>query len=192
MPETSASSSVRNGLLMVATLRIEMRSDVLLAPDGRRGEPRRRPVVFDAAVSRSDGLASATAVSDMRFEKPHSLSYQDEDPHEGAVDDLGLVEVEDRRTRVVVEVDRDVGLVGVAENALERAVRAAFLIASLISSLVVARLATNLRSTTETFGVGTRIAEPSSLPLSSGSTRPTALAAPVVVGIIESAAARAR
>ena len=33
---------------------------------------------------------------------------------------------------------------------------------------------------------------PSSLPFSSGSTSPTALAAPVVVGIIDSAAARAR
>ena len=64
--------------------------------------------------------------------------------------------------------------------------------ASLISSFVVARLATNLKSTTETFGVGTRIATPSSLPLSSGSTRPTAFAAPVEVGIIDSAAARAR
>jgi len=42
--------------------------------------------------------------------------------------------------------------------------------APLISSLVVARLATNLRSTTETLGVGTRIATPSSLPSSSGST----------------------
>jgi glyceraldehyde 3-phosphate dehydrogenase len=40
--------------------------------------------------------------------------------------------------------------------------------------------------------VGTRIATPSSLPLSSGSTSPTAFAAPVEVGIIESAAARAR
>src|ERR1700722_2986401 len=57
---------------------------------------------------------------------------------------------------------------------------------------VVARLATNLKSTTETLGVGTRIAEPSSLPFSSGSTRPTALAAPVVVGIIDREAARAR
>ena len=36
------------------------------------------------------------------------------------------------------------------------------------------------------------MAKPSSLPLSSGSTSPTAVAAPVVVGIIESAAARAR
>ena len=49
-----------------------------------------------------------------------------------------------------------------------------------------------LRSTTETFGVGTRIANPSRRPFSSGSTSPTAEAAPVVVGIIESAAARAR
>src|SRR5450755_1822821 len=62
--------------------------------------------------------------------------------------------------------------------------------APLISSLVVLRLATNLRSTTDTFGVGTRIETPSSLPSSSGSTRPTALAAPVVVGIIDSAADR--
>ncbi len=68
---------------------------------------------------------------------------------------------------------------------------AARFIASLISSLVVAFLATNLRSITETFGVGTRMATPSSLPLSSGSTRPIALAAPVEVGIIDSAAARA-
>jgi hypothetical protein len=49
-----------------------------------------------------------------------------------------------------------------------------------------------VRSTTETFGVGTRIEEPSSLPLSSGSTSPTARAAPVVVGIMDIAAARAR
>src|SRR5215510_2489895 len=65
---------------------------------------------------------------------------------------------------------------------------AASLTALVISSLSVLRLATNLKSTTETLGVGTRIA----LPLSSGSTRPTALAAPVEVGIIDRAAARAR
>ena len=40
--------------------------------------------------------------------------------------------------------------------------------------------------------VGTRMAMPSSLPLSFGSTRPTAVAAPVVVGIMLTAAARAR
>src|SRR5918995_272110 len=54
-------------------------------------------------------------------------------------------------------------------------------IASLISFTSVLRCATILRSTTETFGVGTRIATPSSLPCSSGSTRPIALAAPVEV-----------
>jgi hypothetical protein len=69
---------------------------------------------------------------------------------------------------------------------------AAALIAALISSFVVFFLATNLKSTTETFGVGTRIDEPSSLPLRSGRTRPTALAAPVEVGIMFRAAARAR
>src|SRR5437660_11198129 len=65
------------------------------------------------------------------------------------------------------------------------------LAALLISSTLVARLAVNLKSTRETFGVGTRTATPSSLPFSSGSTRPTAFAAPVEVGIMESAAARA-
>ena len=43
-----------------------------------------------------------------------------------------------------------------------------------------------------TFGTGTLIEAPSSLPFSSGSTRPTALAAPVEVGIRFMAAARAR
>ena len=50
----------------------------------------------------------------------------------------------------------------------------------------------NVRSTSDTFGVGTRTEMPSNLPFSSGSTRPTAFAAPVVVGIIDSAAARPR
>ena len=43
-----------------------------------------------------------------------------------------------------------------------------------------------------TFGTGTLIEAPSSLPFSSGRTRPTALAAPVEVGIRLMAAARAR
>ena len=41
-------------------------------------------------------------------------------------------------------------------------------------------------------GVGTLIAIPSNLPSISGSTSDTAFAAPVVVGIIDTAAARAR
>ena len=69
---------------------------------------------------------------------------------------------------------------------------AAALNAALTSSAVVFLSTSTARSTTETFGVGTRIAMPSSLPLSSGITSPTAVAAPVVVGMIDSAAARAR
>ena len=69
---------------------------------------------------------------------------------------------------------------------------AASFTALLISATSVLREATNLKSITETLGVGTRIETPSSLPFSSGSTRPTALAAPVEVGIIDRAAARPR
>jgi hypothetical protein len=47
-------------------------------------------------------------------------------------------------------------------------------------------------SVSDTSGVGTRIAMPSIFPLSSGSTSDVAFAAPVVVGMIDSAAARAR
>src|SRR5579871_609416 len=69
---------------------------------------------------------------------------------------------------------------------------AAALKAPFTSSAVVFLLSTAARSTTDTLGVGTRMAKPSSRPLSSGSTSPTATAAPVVVGIIDNAAARAR
>src|SRR6202453_1552855 len=65
---------------------------------------------------------------------------------------------------------------------------AAALRASLIDSLVTGVFDVKVRSTTETLGVGTRMAKPSSLPLSSGTTRCRALGAPVDVGIIERAA----
>src|SRR5262249_31782485 len=64
--------------------------------------------------------------------------------------------------------------------------------ASLTSWAVALRSSRAVRSTSETLGVGTRIAMPSSLPAIAGSTSLSALAAPVVVGIIDSAAARAR
>src|ERR1700731_2919540 len=60
-------------------------------------------------------------------------------------------------------------------------VAAASLRTLLTSSTVVARLAVKVRSTSETLIVGTRTANPSSLPFNSGSTRPTAAAAPVGV-----------
>ena len=49
-----------------------------------------------------------------------------------------------------------------------------------------------LKSTIETLIVGTRTAYPSSRPFSSGKTKPTAAAAPVLVGIIDMVAERAR
>jgi hypothetical protein len=64
--------------------------------------------------------------------------------------------------------------------------------ASLIACTLAGLLSSAVRSTTDTLTVGTRMAMPSSLPLRCGSTRPTALAAPVVVGIMLTAAARAR
>src|SRR5690242_1909936 len=71
-----------------------------------------------------------------------------------------------------------------------RYVSDAFLIAPLISSSDVSLTVLNVRSTTETVGVGTRNAMPVSLPLISGMTRATAFAAPVVDGMILSAALR--
>src|SRR5438270_7987057 len=48
----------------------------------------------------------------------------------------------------------------------------------------------NVKSTTDTVGVGTRNDMPVSLPFTSGQTRPTARAAPVVEGMIFTAAVR--
>ncbi len=69
---------------------------------------------------------------------------------------------------------------------------AAFLKASLTDSFVAGLLRMTVRSTMETSCTGTRMAQPFSLPLSCGSTRPIALAAPVEDGIMDTAAARAR
>src|SRR6476469_9103673 len=69
---------------------------------------------------------------------------------------------------------------------------AAAFMTALTSSTVVSRPASKVRSVAEPVGTGTRRAYPSSLPLSWGSTRPMALAAPVDVGTTLSAAARAR
>ncbi|PAV69294.1 hypothetical protein WR25_17278 [Diploscapter pachys] len=118
----------------------------------------------------------AVAVSTMRFEKPHSLSYQlttrTSLPSSTAVSRLSTVE------------DCGECISGPSSDA-------AFRIA-LTSSFVVSRFGVKVRSIRLTSGTGTRIAEPSSLPFSSGSTSPTARAAPVVVGIMLIAAARAR
>src|SRR5258706_12570967 len=71
-----------------------------------------------------------------------------------------------------------------------RYVSDAFFIAPLISSSDVSLVVLDVRSTTETVGVGTRHAMAVSLPLISGMTRATAFAAPVVDGMMFSAALR--
>jgi len=93
--------------------------------------------------------------------------------------------------RVVVEVDRDVGKNGKAQDALELCSAARF-IASLISFLGGFARRDDLEIDHRDVRGRHRIETPSSLPISSGSTRPIALAAPVEVGIIDIAAARPR
>ena len=64
-------------------------------------------------------LAIAAAVSTMRFEKPHSLSYQLTHPDQLAFEHRGFEAVDGRALRRVDDVDRDERLVGVDENALQ-------------------------------------------------------------------------
>src|SRR5215472_8117680 len=61
---------------------------------------------------------------------------------------------------------------------------------ALISSYLAGLASRHVKSTTETFAIGTRKAIPVNLPLRSGIILPTALAAPVLEGMIFVAAAR--
>src|SRR5438874_763515 len=67
----------------------------------------------------------------------------------------------------------------------------AFFMAAWIESLVIGFSVSSVRSTSETSIVGTRTAWPSNFPLSSGMTSESALAAPVELGTMLMAAARA-
>src|SRR5580704_11060318 len=69
---------------------------------------------------------------------------------------------------------------------------AASRISPLTSSMLALLESVAVRSTRLTSGTGTRSDMPANLPFNSGSTSATALAAPVVVGMIDSVAARAR
>src|SRR5436305_3524082 len=64
--------------------------------------------------------------------------------------------------------------------------------AALTSSMVTSRARLADRSVIDPVGVGTRSEVPLSFPASSGSTRPIAFAAPVLLGMMERAAARMR
>src|SRR5690606_18051869 len=145
------------------------------------GERRRRYINF----------AMTPAVSIMRFEKPHSLSYHETTraslPSSTAVSRLSTVELAGWWLKSLLtsgwSVYSSTPFIGPSAAALS---------AALSSSFDVSRPGVKARSISETFGVGTRTEEPSSLPFNSGSTRPTARAAPVVVGIMFIAPARAR
>ena len=75
---------------------------------------------------------------------------------------------------------------------VEKPVTVADVNAALTSWIVTALSTTTARSVNDTSGVGTRMAMPSIFPFSSGMTSDVAFAAPVVVGMIDIAAARAR
>src|SRR5450830_492945 len=132
----------------------------------------------------------ATVVSSMRFEKPHSLSYHD-DTFTRRPDTLVRVESKFDEAGLWLKSIDTSGSVWYVRMP-SRAPSEADFIRALTSSTVVSRLAMKDRSTSDTLMVGTRIAKPSSLPFSSGSTRPTAAAAPVLVGIMLMVAERAR
>ena len=100
--------------------------------------------------------------------------------------------VEDRGVRVAVEVDGDELLVAVRQDVLQRSVRrVAQDLVDLVRARALSRSGTSGRRARRSASArGRRM--PSNFPFSSGSTRPIAFAAPVVVGIIDSAAARPR
>src|SRR5215510_1841799 len=151
-------------------------------------EPERQAAAFAGAAA---ALMNATVVSSIRLAKPHSLSYQEQTftsvPAETFVSVASKI---DEAGLWLKSIDTSWSVL--YSRIPFRSVAAACLTAALTSSTLVARFATNARSTIETLIVGTRIAKPSSLPFSSGRTRPTAEAAPVLVGIIDIVAARAR
>ena len=95
--------------------------------------------------------------------------------------------IEHGSANFAVEIGRYNVVFGVTQNAFHCAFRSRF---DCFLDFFVGRCFSRrtVRSTTDTFGVGTRNAIPVSLPFSSGSTLPTALAAPVEDGMMFCAA----
>src|SRR6266852_1268584 len=127
----------------------------------------------------------------MRLEKPHSLSYQAQTFT--SVPSATRVRPASRMALAGLWLkSEDTSGSLVYSRRPFRSVSEACFTAWLTSSTLVGLFATNERSTSETLIVGTRIEKPSSLPFRCGSTRPTAAAAPVFVGIMLCVAERAR
>src|SRR5271166_2383391 len=121
LPETSASSSVRKGLLMIASLRKWSPFGLSLCLSAAGPTPAALSANSKALQSSDELRHRDRGVGHSVREAP-LVVVPGEDPHEGAIDDLGLVEMEERRMRVMVEVRGDVRVFGIAEDALERAI----------------------------------------------------------------------
>src|SRR3954454_1309433 len=153
-------------------------------------DPHENALAFDVDVVEGPHK-TRWATSATRLEYPHSLSYQ-----------AMTLTIVPCMTRVswlskIAECGlRTMSLDTIGSSVYSRmpfsGPTAAALKASLTSSGVVSRDTVAVKSTTEPVITGARTANPVSLPWSSGSTRPTALAAPDDAGIRLTAAARAR
>src|SRR5258706_618051 len=136
-------------------------------------------------------FTKAIVVSSMRLLNPHSLSYQEHTLTRVPSETLVSVESNTDDAGLWLKSTETSGSLLYSSMPL-RSVLDACSTALLTSSTLVARFATKARSTMERLMVGTRMAKPSSFPFNSRSTRPTAAAAPVLVGIIDMVAERAR
>src|SRR6059058_1373179 len=129
--------------------------------------------------------------STIRQLKPHSLSYQltilAQSPASIAVD--GASTIDECGSFLKSE---DTSSSWLTARIPRSSPLAASSNAALTSCAVVVLPSCTVRSTTETSRMGTRNEIPANLPASSGSTSATALFAPVEVGMMLSAAARAR
>merc|ERR1712151_1039995 len=123
------------------------------------------------------------AKSTRRLEYPHSLSY-----HDTSFTKVSLREMPaptskmDEDLQLTKSVDTTSSSVQSRTPFMSPA--AASLIFATISSYLAGFSKRQVRSTTETSGVGTRKAIPVSLPFTAGKTLPTALAAPVDEGMM--------
>src|SRR5580700_878474 len=112
------------------------------------------------------------ATSTMRFEKPHSLSYQDRTRTKVLSSTWVWVTSKVELCGSWLKSTETVGALLMPTMPLRRFDFAASSISVLTSSAEVSRAASNVKSIRDTLAVGTRIAVPSSLPLSAGKTRP--------------------
>src|SRR5580765_3561454 len=169
---------------------ISLGKSAVLQSEGHGLVPGKYSGVAIASVDKA-AYSSLGMRSTSRHEYPHSLSYQ---PITFTCLPCAIVE----RPSMMHEL----GLPTTSDDTIGSSVywripsqcfdAAASLKTALMSSAVAAFSRLTTRSVTEPSGTGTRIAMPSSLPLSSGTTSPIARAAPVEAGTMFSAAERMR